>query len=751
MILSGELAEATVAVAVCDGGRSRRAVRWAARNLIPHAYRVLLLHVIPTVSFIPSPSGRRIPVEGMEKGVVDLFVEDVKAKAEEVFLPFQKLCRTKNVETLLMYGTSTEDVILKYMRDSGIRNLVLGSSSMGWIRRMLKGPDVPARALKSAPSSFNIFVVSRCKVTLKFGNHLLSDGSSISIQPKRISRKSFCPTEWNCISKKQSSSKSSEIHDLLIAPSDVDTNSDISGNFERTLSLSSVGIGEESKVDGRNTIVNKFEKLDASVTDILFLNLPSADNVNREAPAEVTRVKLDVQKTLALYKQTCKDLLRAKKKVELLTDECSTEKKKVYVAEGAKHLEAIKEVEETRQLVGHKAEKLARKFTFVKSNALDDLFSSNKRFRRYSRHEIETATDNFSDSRKIGEGAYGCVYMCNIDHIPVAVKVVWQDASDKKEEFLREVEVLSQLHHPHMVALLGVCPESGCLVYEYMENGSLEDQLFNRENSPPLPWFIRFRIIFEVACALAFLHGNKPDPIVHRDLKPGNILLDKNFVSKVGDVGLAKLISDIVPDSITEYKETILAGTWYYMDPEYQRTGTIRPKSDLYALGLIALQLLTGMQVRGLIIQVENAIEDRTFADILDKSVSDWPLIEAEKLAKIALKCSRLRCRDRPDLESEVLPELEELLNMANVCLKLKQYNVCAPGHYLCPILQEVMDDPYIAADGYTYELRAIKAWLDRHKVSPVTRLELPHPEVIPNHSLRVAIQEWKSRVSFSM
>lgn len=239
-----------------------------------------------------------------------------------------------------------------------------------------------------------------------------------------------------------------------------------------------------------------------------------------------------------------------------------------------------------------------------------------------------------------------------------------------------------------MVSLLGVCPESGCLVYEYMENGSLEDQLFNRKNCPPLPWFIRFRIIFEVACGLAFLHGNKPDPIIHRDLKPGNILLDKNYVSKIGDVGLAKLMSDIVPDSITAYKETILAGTWYYMDPEYQRTGTIRPKSDVFALGLIALQLLTGKQVRGLIILIENAIEDGTFADILDKSVSDWPLIEAEKLAKIALRCSRLRCRDRPDLESEILPELEEMLNMANVCLKLKQHNVFAPGHFLCPILQ---------------------------------------------------------------
>lgn len=253
---------------------------------------------------------------------------------------------------------------------------------------------------------------------------------------------------------------------------------------------------------------------------------------------------------------------------------------------------------------------------------------------------------------------------------------------------IMQVEILSELHHPHMVLLLGVCSESGCLVYEYMENGSLEDQLFYREGKQPLPWFIRFRIIFEVACGLAFLHGTKPEPIVHRDLKPGNILLDRNFVSKIGDVGLAKLLSDIVPDGLTEYRETILAGTLYYMDPEYQRTGTVRPKSDLYALGIIALQLLTAKHPRGLILNVENAIRGGSFPDVLDKSISDWPLVEAEKLAKLALKCSRLRCRDRPDLELEVLPELEELMNMANVCLKLRQCNVYAPSHYLCPILQ---------------------------------------------------------------
>jgi len=253
-----------------------------------------------------------------------------------------------------------------------------------------------------------------------------------------------------------------------------------------------------------------------------------------------------------------------------------------------------------------------------------------------------------------------------------------------------QVEVLSQLRHPHMVLLLGGCPEIGCLVYEYMENGSLDDRLFCRAGNTPMPWFVRFRIIFEVACGLAFLHGTKPEPIVHRDLKPGNILLDRNYVSKIGDVGLAKLISDVVPDGLTEYKETILAGTLFYMDPEYQRTGTIRPKSDLYALGIIALQLLTARHPRGLVTAVENAIGSGSFANLLDKSISDWPLVEAEKIAKLALKCSRLRCRDRPDLDSEVLPELEEHLKVANVCFKLRPGNAYALSHYLCPILQVI-------------------------------------------------------------
>lgn len=134
-----------------------------------------------------------------------------------------------------------------------------------------------------------------------------------------------------------------------------------------------------------------------------------------------------------------------------------------------------------------------------------------------------------------------------------------------------------------MVLLLGACPEYGVLVYEYMANGSLEDRLTRKGNTPPLSWQIRFRIAAEIATGLLFLHQTKPEPLVHRDLKPGNILLDHNYVSKISDVGLARLVPAIA-ENVTQYLMTSTAGTFCYIDPEYQQTGMLGVKSDVYAL-----------------------------------------------------------------------------------------------------------------------------------------------------------------------
>lgn len=212
-----------------------------------------------------------------------------------------------------------------------------------------------------------------------------------------------------------------------------------------------------------------------------------------------------------------------------------------------------------------------------------------------------------------------------------------------------------------MVILVGACPEYGCLVYEYMDNGSLEDRLFQKDGSPPIPWRNRFTIASEIATALLFLHQRKPEPLVHRDLKPANILLDRHYVSKISDVGLARLVPPSIADNVTQYRLTAAAGTFCYIDPEYQQTGMLGVKSDIYSLGVILLQIITAKPPMGLSHRLGEAIENGKFSEMLDPALEDWPVEEALTLAKLGLQCCELRRKDRPDLSTVILPELNRL------------------------------------------------------------------------------------------
>lgn len=242
-------------------------------------------------------------------------------------------------------------------------------------------------------------------------------------------------------------------------------------------------------------------------------------------------------------------------------------------------------------------------------------------------------------------------------------------------EIYLKVEVLSRMRHPNMVLLVGACPENGSLVYEYMEQGSLEDRLFCKDGTAPLPWRTRFSIAAEIATALNFLHQTRPQPLVHRDLKPANILLDRNYVSKISDVGLARLIPPSDDDQTTQYRMTAAAGTFCYIDPEYQQTGLLGTKSDIYSLGIILLQIVTARPPMGLTHLVKTAIEKGKFGEIVDERIRDWPIEEALAMAKLGLRCSELRRRDRPSLDSEVLPELERLRNFAARTKAERRYN----------------------------------------------------------------------------
>ncbi|XP_016490634.1 U-box domain-containing protein 52 isoform X1 [Nicotiana tabacum] len=433
--------------------------------------------------------------------------------------------------------------------------------------------------------------------------------------------------------------------------------------------------------------------LDIMPSELSFLSMEgdraSFSSTPDDVAAEMRRLKLELKQTMEMYSTACKEALTAQQKAMELqrwkTEEqrrleearfaeeaalALAEKEKAKSRAALEHAEAAQRLAELEAQKRINAEMKALKEAEERNKVLNKLSNSDFRYRRYTIEEIETATDYFAQANKIGEGGYGPVYKCYMDHTPVAVKVLRPDAAHGRQQFQQEVEVLSCIRHPNMVLLLGACPEYGCLVYEFMSNGSLEDRLFQRGKTPPLSWQQRFRIAAEIGAGLLFLHQSKPEPIVHRDLKPANILLDRNFVSKISDVGLARLVPPSVADCVTQYRMTSTAGTFCYIDPEYQQTGMLGIKSDVYSLGIIFLQILTAKPPMGLTHHVERAIEKGTFNEMLDSSVPDWPLDEALNLAKLSLKCSELRRKDRPDLSKVIMPELERLrtLGEENPC-----------------------------------------------------------------------------------
>uniref|UniRef100_A0A0D9VJ79 RING-type E3 ubiquitin transferase n=1 Tax=Leersia perrieri TaxID=77586 RepID=A0A0D9VJ79_9ORYZ len=375
----------------------------------------------------------------------------------------------------------------------------------------------------------------------------------------------------------------------------------------------------------------------------------------------------------------------------------------------------------------------------------------------FSSFELEQATRSFAEELKIGEGGFGSVYKGTLRNTTVAIKLLHPHSMQGQSEFDQEIAVLSRVRHPNLVTLIGSCRESFGLVYEFLPKGSLEDRLACLNNTPPLTWQVRTKIIYEMCSALTFLHSNKPHPIVHGDLKPANILLDANLVSKLGDFGICRLLiqsnTNTAFATTRLYRTTTPKGTFAYMDPEFLTSGEITPRSDVYSLGIIILRLLTGKPPQKIAEVVEDAIESGELHSILDPSAGSWPFVQANQLAHLGLRCAEMSRRRRPDLTGDVWKVVEPLMKAASLTAVRPSFVVRPdddappPSYFVCPIFQEEMNDPHIAADGFTYEAEAIKGWLDSgHDTSPMTNLRLEHRELIPNRALRSAILEWQQQ-----
>ncbi|XP_008372847.2 cold-responsive protein kinase 1 isoform X2 [Malus sylvestris] len=276
--------------------------------------------------------------------------------------------------------------------------------------------------------------------------------------------------------------------------------------------------------------------------------------------------------------------------------------------------------------------------------------------------ELRIATDDFSPANKIGEGGFGSVYKGQLkDRKFAAIKVLSAESRQGVKEFLTEIDVISKIKHENLVELFGCCVEGNqrILVYNYLENNSLEQNLIGGSSNLQFSWRTRREICNGIACGLAFLHEEVRPHIIHRDIKASNILLDKDLMPKISDFGLAKLI----PPNMT-HVSTRVAGTIGYLAPEYAIRGQLTRKADIYSFGVLLMEIVSGrcntntrlpIDEQYLLERTWKLYERRELVGLVDTSLDgDFDAEEACRFLKIGLLCTQDSPKLRPSMSTVV-------------------------------------------------------------------------------------------------
>ncbi|CAN8260019.1 unnamed protein product [Cochlearia groenlandica] len=213
---------------------------------------------------------------------------------------------------------------------------------------------------------------------------------------------------------------------------------------------------------------------------------------------------------------------------------------------------------------------------------------------RFNYRDLYLATQRFKESEIIGSGGFGIVYRGNFSSsAPIAVKKITPQSLQGVREFVAEIESLGRLSHKNLVNLQGWCKHKNdlLLIYDYIPNGSLDSLLYAmpRRNGVVLSWDVRFKIIKGIASGLLYLHEEWEQIVIHRDVKASNVLVDADMNAKLGDFGLARL-----HDRGTLTHTTKVVGTLGYMAPELTRNGKGSTASDVFAFGVLLLEIVSG-------------------------------------------------------------------------------------------------------------------------------------------------------------
>lgn len=270
----------------------------------------------------------------------------------------------------------------------------------------------------------------------------------------------------------------------------------------------------------------------------------------------------------------------------------------------------------------------------------------------FSYEEMMEITNGFSRDNVIGEGGFGCVYKGTMsDGKIAAIKQLKAGSGQGEREFRAEVDIISRVHHRHLVSLFGYCisDQHRLLIYEFVPNNTLEHHL-HAKGLPVLDWAKRVKIAIGSAKGLAYLHEDCHPKIIHRDIKSANILLDNDFEAQVADFGLARL-----NDTSQTHVSTRVMGTFGYLAPEYASSGKLTDRSDVYSFGVVLLELITGRK------PVDGS------QPLGDESLVEW----ARPVLNHALETGDMSTLVDPRLENQyVESEMFRMVEAAAACVR---------------------------------------------------------------------------------
>ncbi|VAH41525.1 unnamed protein product [Triticum turgidum subsp. durum] len=733
-------------------------LRWAFRRFA--CARVALVHVHQPSPVIPTLLGK-IPAAQATEELVLSHRRSERDERNRILLAYLAFCQRAQVQATVLVTENEQinDGIVALVRDHGVTKLVMGSIPDNCFK-LKAGHNKEYFMAKNAPAFCEIWFVWRGRhiwtreASAAIGNSISIYNQDDTMMTRKRTRFSPNSNDAEPVLAEGTESDNGRVNHYGALGADASRfyNMRISNLHDAESAFNSTLWPDSSVLEGALQLHSK-EMLDANLKQVMveaegsrkeaFLELLRRKEIESKVASAFVRVKAsesskkremkireELEGLFVAARKQHEDLARSKEKATAVLD--SSMRRLDILDARAKNMslrmdEVVAELEVIQSSINilkqerSKAHKKEDRHTnHVKEGCTyshsklpncssialgDDPYT----YRQLTLLDVQAATCKFSESFKLRPRGHGCIYKGKNMNRSVMIHRLHSD-SKSSMQFQRKVYILNKVRHPHLVTLVGVCPEALCLAYEYPKNGSLHDHLFGELNSaPPLPWKIRARIVAEISSALLFLHSCKPQVMVHGGLNLENVLLDSDFHCKIADFG-----------TLTE-------------EDSKDHPALLAHKSDINSFGTVIMQLLTGKQAGspGLASEVRRALSCGKLSSILDPMAGEWPMEAARRLAEFGLEC----IGDRPELTPDTVRELEQLH-----LIRGRQ----VPSFFLCPILKQTMDDPQVAADGVTYEGRAIREWIEDGRA--VADLKLKHLDLTPNHALRFAIQDWLSQ-----